>query len=108
MSRHSLFAGSWKGCLLAIAAWSVVMPDPAPVLAQGDPLNLDQLLSRLDEVPRDREVVALCASGYRSTIAASLIRREGAGEPTDLIGGVGGWEKAGGPMVGSGSACSAS
>jgi rhodanese-related sulfurtransferase len=63
-------------------------------------IPLDQLLDRLDEIPRDREVIALCASGYRSTIASSLIRREGAGEPADLAGGVGGWKKAGRPLSG--------
>jgi hydroxyacylglutathione hydrolase len=32
---------------------------------------------RLDEIPRDREVWAICASGHRSAMAASVLDREG-------------------------------
>ncbi|MDP8957536.1 MAG: MBL fold metallo-hydrolase [Actinomycetota bacterium] len=35
------------------------------------------LPSRIDDVPRDGEVWAICASGQRSSIAASLLDREG-------------------------------
>lgn len=40
-------------------------------------IPLGYLARRLDEIPRDRPVVALCASGYRAQIAASLLRRAG-------------------------------
>ena len=36
MSRYSRFAGSWKGCLLAMAAWSLVMPGSDLVVAQDN------------------------------------------------------------------------
>lgn len=35
------------------------------------------LVGRIDEVPRDGEVWAICASGQRSSVAASLLDREG-------------------------------
>jgi rhodanese-related sulfurtransferase len=35
------------------------------------------LPERLAQVPRDRPIVTICASGFRSTIAASLLRRAG-------------------------------
>jgi hydroxyacylglutathione hydrolase len=52
---------------------------------------LNRLLERLDEVPRDRDVVVHCASGYRSSIAASLLAREGFDLVSDLVGGMAAW-----------------
>jgi hydroxyacylglutathione hydrolase len=45
------------------------------------------LPDRLEEVPRDREAWVICASGHRSSIAASLL--DGAGIPTRLVDGTG-------------------
>jgi hydroxyacylglutathione hydrolase len=53
------------------------------------------------QIPRGRDVVVHCASGYRSAIAASLLRREGMTSLTDLIGGMGAWEAAQLPVVSS-------
>ena len=55
-------------------------------------IPLSRLLARLEEVPRDREVVCTCATGYRSAIAASILRREGVEEVADLVGGLNAWE----------------
>jgi hydroxyacylglutathione hydrolase len=52
---------------------------------------LHQLLRRLRELPRDRELVTVCASGYRSCIAASLLAREGFDPVADLAGGMAAW-----------------
>jgi hydroxyacylglutathione hydrolase len=59
----------------------------------GGSLNipLGRLEERLGEVPRERRVVVHCASGYRSSIAASLLRRHGLEEIADLVGGIGAW-----------------
>jgi hydroxyacylglutathione hydrolase len=51
---------------------------------------LGRLLDRLDELPRDRQLVVHCATGYRSAIATSLLRRHGF-EVADLIGGIAAW-----------------
>ena len=59
-------------------------------------IPLNHMADRLDEVPRDRAVVVHCASGYRSSIAASLIARAGIGNVIDLVGGMGAWESSGG------------
>jgi hydroxyacylglutathione hydrolase len=40
-------------------------------------LPLHELLRRMDEVPTDREVWVHCASGYRSSLASSLLARAG-------------------------------
>jgi rhodanese-related sulfurtransferase len=55
-------------------------------------IPLHHLEERLADVPRDREVVVHCASGYRSSIAASLLERHGFTQITDLVGGFAAWE----------------
>ena len=54
-------------------------------------IPLAQLPKRLAEIPKDRPVVLSCAGGYRSSVAASLLRREGWGDVSDLLGGYGAW-----------------
>ncbi len=48
---------------------------------------LEQLEARLAEVPADRQLAILCRSGYRSSIAASLLQRAGRERLLDLRGG---------------------
>jgi hydroxyacylglutathione hydrolase len=55
-------------------------------------LPLSRLLSRLSDVPGDRPIVVMCASGYRSAIAASLLHGEGFHAVGDLTGGLSKWE----------------
>ena len=55
------------------------------------PVPLAQLPHRLAEIPRDRPVVTYCAGGYRSSVAASVLRREGYGDVSDLLGGYPAW-----------------
>jgi len=64
------------------------------------PLNTLQL--GLTEVPRDRPIVVFCAGGYRSSIAASLLQRDGFTNVSELAGGIAAWEAAGLPLSGSG------
>jgi hydroxyacylglutathione hydrolase len=52
---------------------------------------LAQLPTRLTNVPRDRPVVVYCGGGYRSSVAAALLRREGCPDVSDLIGGYRAW-----------------
>jgi glyoxylase-like metal-dependent hydrolase (beta-lactamase superfamily II)/rhodanese-related sulfurtransferase len=52
---------------------------------------LDDLEEELERVPRDRELVVTCRSGYRSSTAASLLQRAGHERVTDLAGGMDAW-----------------
>jgi DMSO/TMAO reductase YedYZ molybdopterin-dependent catalytic subunit/glyoxylase-like metal-dependent hydrolase (beta-lactamase superfamily II) len=54
-------------------------------------IPLGQLLGRLGEVPDERSVVVHCESGYRSSIAASLLQRHGRAQIADLVGGIDAW-----------------
>jgi hydroxyacylglutathione hydrolase len=47
---------------------------------------------RLDDVPTDTPVAVYCGSGYRSSVAASLLRRNGHRHVYNVIGGFAAWE----------------
>ncbi|QBQ55097.1 MBL fold metallo-hydrolase [Nitrosococcus wardiae] len=61
----------------------------------GDSLNipLNKLEGQLDKIPRDKGIVVHCGSGYRSSIAASLMQKHGITNLWDLVGGFGAWKK---------------
>jgi hydroxyacylglutathione hydrolase len=54
-------------------------------------IPLGQLRDRIGELDPARPVVTYCAGGYRSSIAASLLRASGFADVSDLIGGYQGW-----------------
>jgi glyoxylase-like metal-dependent hydrolase (beta-lactamase superfamily II)/rhodanese-related sulfurtransferase len=54
-------------------------------------IPLAQLPHRLAEIPTDRPVVVHCAGGYRSSVAASLLRQQGWTDVSDLLGGYSAW-----------------
>ena len=56
-------------------------------------IPLPKLRGRLQEIPTDRAVVVYCASGYRSSIAASVLEHHGLTNVMDLIGGFDAWER---------------
>jgi rhodanese-related sulfurtransferase len=51
-------------------------------------IPLSRLGERLEELPTDRPIVVYCATGYRSAIAASLLRRAGFSGVASLAGGL--------------------
>ena len=57
-------------------------------------LPLNQLAARAGELPRDRPVIVHCAGGYRSSIAASLLKRAGFTQVSEMAGGIAAWESA--------------
>ena len=58
-------------------------------------MPLEEIHRRWHELDVSRRIVIHCHSGYRSMIAASLLRREGIKEVSDLIGGISAWQLAG-------------
>lgn len=63
---------------------------------------LNSLSTALPDVPRDRPIIVFCAGGYRSSIAASVLQREGFTKVSEVAGGIAAWEAAGLPLSGSG------
>jgi hydroxyacylglutathione hydrolase len=53
-----------------------------------------QLASHLDDVPSNKSVATVCGSGNRSSIATSILKREGF-EPLNIAGGMDAWKGAG-------------
>lgn len=54
---------------------------------------LAELKERLGSVPQNKRLAIVCAGGYRSSIAASYLRKAGFRQITDLIGGMGAYVK---------------
>jgi rhodanese-related sulfurtransferase len=63
---------------------------------------LNTLREGLTDVARDRAIIVHCAGGYRSSMAASLLQRDGFTNVSELAGGIAAWEAAGLPLNGSG------
>jgi hydroxyacylglutathione hydrolase len=57
------------------------------------------LQERFGEVPRDCPVAVICGSGYRGSIAASFLKREGYADVANVLGGMSAWKNAGLPVV---------
>ncbi len=61
-------------------------------------IGAGDLPSRLERLPRDRPIATICASGYRSSVAASLLRAAGFERVSSVPGGVPDWEARGFPV----------
>lgn len=61
-------------------------------------LGAGELAARLAEIPRDRPLVTMCASGYRASVAASLLRQAGFDDVAWVAEGVPSWRRAGFPI----------
>jgi rhodanese-related sulfurtransferase len=57
-------------------------------------LPLSRLKDNLKTLPKDRSLLVYCAGGYRSSIAASLLRRSGFDSVAEIAGGFAAWETA--------------
>ncbi len=72
--------------------------NPGEVAAGTIPNAIDipvgQLPTRLGELDPAKPTVVYCAGGYRSSVAASLLRRNGFNDVSDILGGYGAWSEA--------------
>ena len=64
-------------------------------------IPLDQLPARLNEVPKDQEIVVVCRSGNRSQTGRNILRQAGYIQVSSMSGGVNAWRAAGYPVEGS-------
>ncbi len=62
-------------------------------------IPLAELVTRLDELDPSRPTVTYCEGGYRSSIAASVLKAAGFADVSDLLGGYTGWVAAGLPVA---------
>ena len=54
-------------------------------------IPVGQLASRRSELDPAKPTVVFCAGGYRSSVAASVLRHAGFGDVSDVLGGYGAW-----------------
>ncbi|MGB0148627.1 MAG: rhodanese-like domain-containing protein, partial [Ilumatobacteraceae bacterium] len=58
---------------------------------QPQTIPVGQIPSRIEELDPSAPTVVFCAGGYRSSVAASLLRQRGFGDVSDVIGGYTAW-----------------
>ena len=61
-------------------------------------IPMSQLGARVQDVPRDRPVIVLCASGSRSASAASFLLGQGFEDVGNVAGGIDFWQRLGLPV----------
>jgi rhodanese-related sulfurtransferase len=71
----------------------------AKAIDKSTHVPLPRLVDETRGMPRDTPLLVHCAGGYRSSIAASLLQREGFTNVTELAGGLAAWEASGNPLV---------
>jgi rhodanese-related sulfurtransferase len=62
-------------------------------------IPLDQLAARMNELPKDREIVIVCRSGNRSAQGRDILLNAGFTQVTSMAGGLTQWKAAGNPTV---------
>jgi rhodanese-related sulfurtransferase len=66
---------------------------------QAKNIPLSELEKHIQELPGDRPVAVICASGYRSSIASSILKMHGFKSPINVVGGTKAWERSGLPLA---------
>ena len=65
-------------------------------------LPMMQVPARLEEIPRDQDVVVVCRVGSRSAQVVAFLMHQGYDRVANLDGGMFAWEATGLPLVGDG------
>jgi hydroxyacylglutathione hydrolase len=60
-------------------------------IASAVHIPLNEIVTRAGEIDRSRPIHLICASGYRSSIASSLLERAGLRAPINVVGGMTAW-----------------
>lgn len=61
-------------------------------------MPMSAFVARMDELPRDRPLLMLCASGNRSSAATAHLLRNGWSDVANVAGGIIDWQRAGFPV----------
>ncbi|WP_227819434.1 rhodanese-like domain-containing protein [Mariprofundus micogutta] len=66
--------------------------------AKASHIPLGEIKQRMDEIAKDKPVVVICASGGRSSMAATALANAGYSEVYNFSGGMGAWSSANLPV----------
>jgi hydroxyacylglutathione hydrolase len=61
-------------------------------IPEAQHIHITQIPKHLQEIPQDKTIHIFCGSGMRSTIAASLLQRNGWKDLVVILGGMAGWK----------------
>jgi hydroxyacylglutathione hydrolase len=67
-------------------------------ITEAHHIHLTELMHRMNDIPKDRDVYIFCGSGLRSMVAASLLKREGWKDLVVVLGGLAGWKSVSCPV----------
>lgn len=70
-------------------------------LAKSTLIPLDQLPNRLNELPKNQEIVVVCLSGHRSQSGVTILQQAGFKRVSYLTGGLQAWITGGYPVQGN-------
>lgn len=56
-------------------------------------IPMGQIPQRLDEISREKEVIFICRSGYRSSQVCDYLAQQGFADPVNLTGGMLAWSQ---------------
>ena len=70
-------------------------------IANSTLIPLDELASRLNELPRDHDIVVVCLSGHRSKEGMTILRQAGFSRVACMTGGLTAWKAEGYQLEGS-------
>ncbi|TFF96419.1 MAG: MBL fold metallo-hydrolase [Promethearchaeota archaeon] len=62
-------------------------------------IYLGELVERLNELPKDKQIATLCGNGSRASLAASILRKYGFSKVHTVLGSMKAWNAAGFPTV---------
>ena len=62
-------------------------------------IPLGELEQRLNELPKDQQIVVYCRSGNRSRTGAEILRRNGINQASSMAGGINDWIARGFPTI---------
>jgi rhodanese-related sulfurtransferase len=68
-------------------------------IAHSQHVPLQRLLDHVRDLPKDQPLLVFCAGGYRSSIGASLLQRDGFRNVSELAGGLTAWQAGGLPVT---------
>jgi hydroxyacylglutathione hydrolase len=67
-------------------------------IAGSQHVMLGDLPGSFDRLPKERPIVTICGSGYRASVAASLLERAGFQQVSSMDGGIAAWQQQGLPL----------